>query len=311
MPNFVLYLASTLIWGSTWLVITFQFGVVSVTASVGYRFIVAGLLLGTWCVFRGHSLKLSADHIKWSVMQGLLMFMTSYMLIYESERHIASGLVAVLNSVMVIFNLIGMRLCFGRPIELRSMLGGALGITGIVLVFMPELATVRADRDVLWGAMLAVLAALVASSANMLAQRNRNHGIPLLPSMSIGMITGGIGALIISVAKGNPLVFDWRPEYIASLLYLAVFGSIIAFAAYLTLMGRIGAGQAVYVSIVIPIIALILSGFFEGFHWQWSTVAGIALAVIGNIVMMGDPVLLARIPLLGKHLTWTPTHENR
>jgi len=292
MPNALLYAIATLIWGSTWLAITFQYGSVPASASVAYRFLLAGLLLLCWCKLRGERLLLNRTELTWSALQGALMFGVSYMLVYEAEKHIASGLMAVLNSSMVVINLLGMSLVFGRRMDQKSILGAALGILGIALVFWPELTDVRTASAWL-GVACGLGAALLASLGNLVAQHNRNQQIPLLPSIGYGMLVGGGIALIFTLIRNQGLVIDTRPSYLASLLYLSVFGSVLAFAAYLTLLGRIGAAKSGYIAVAVPIVALLLSGWFEGFQWRIWTVAGIACAVAGNIIMLLDiaPVL--------------------
>ncbi|QDQ25218.1 EamA family transporter [Chitinimonas arctica] len=287
MPNSLLYFAATLIWGSTWLAITFQYGAVPASASVAYRFLLAGMLMLGWCALRGERLRLSLAELRWSAFQGVLMFGLSYMLVYEAEHHIASGLMAVLNSSMVLLNVLGMRLAFGRALDTKSLLGAGLGILGIALVFWPELSEVRGASSWL-GVACGLGAALLASIGNLVAQRNRNLAVPLLPGIGYGMLVGGTTALLLTVLSGQPLVFDWRPQYLASLLYLAVFGSVVAFACYLTLMGRIGAARSGYIAVAVPIVALLLSGWFEGFVWRSWTFAGIACAVVGNMIMLLD-----------------------
>ncbi|PHV13112.1 DMT family transporter [Chitinimonas sp. BJB300] len=293
MPNALLYAIATLIWGSTWLAITFQYGVIPATASVAYRFLLAGLLMLTWCWLRKHRLWLNVAEWLGVVTQGILMFGISYMLVYEAEQHIASGLMAVLNSSMVIFNLIGMRLAFGKAIDAKSLLGAGLGVIGIGLVFWPELSHVN-GTNAWFGIGCGLGAAVVASIGNMSAQYNRNIGTPLLPTIGYGMLFGGSLALLFTVLSGQSLEFDTRPSYIASLLYLAVFGSVLAFAAYLTLMGRIGAAKSGYIAVAVPIVALLLSSWFEGFVWHIYTVLGIICAVTGNIIMLVDGSILRR-----------------
>lgn len=294
LPSKFLYAAASLIWGSTWMAITFQLGTVDPAASVGYRFLLAGVLFLIWSACRGEGCLLPPRHLRWVALQGLLLFGISYTLTYEAERHIASGLMAVLNSSMLLFNLIGMRLVFGRRLDGKSWLGAALGGLGIVLVFWPELVTVK-DASSWLGVGCGLAAALLASLGNLVAQRNHQTGVPLLAGTGWSMILGGLTALLISRAQGHPLSFDMRPAYIASLLYLAVFGSVIAFACYFTLIGRIGAGRAGYVAVAVPILALILSGFFEGFVWRIWTVTGIACAVTGNLIMLLEPGQLRRL----------------
>lgn len=311
MSHLLLYLTATLIWGSTWLAITFQYGTVPASASVAYRFLLAGLLLLAWCRLRGISLHLPRARIGGVALQGALMFGVSYMLVYEAEKHIASGLMAVLNSSMVVFNLIGMRLCFGKQIDAKSAGGASLGVLGIGLIFWPELRDIG-SHDALLGIACGLAAAILASMGNIVAQYNGQKQVVLLPGIAYGMLTGGSLALAYTVLSGQGLSLDLRPAYLGSLLYLAVFGSVLAFAAYLTLLRRIGPAKAGYIAVVIPVVALLLSGCFEGLVWQSYTVAGIACALLGNFIMLGGPTSGAwRKRLSPESPTGVPAHTGK
>ncbi|GAA5162869.1 DMT family transporter [Viridibacterium curvum] len=288
LPNTALYLIATLIWGSTWLAITWQLGEVPPAVSVGWRFLMAGCVLLAWSRLRGESLRLPWREYGWCLWQGILLFGVSYVCVYEAERWIASGLMAVLNSSMLLFNLIGMRLAFDKRIDAQSAIGAALGTAGIALVFWPEVLADHATGS--WrGVAYGLAAALIASCGNLVAQRNRQAAQPLLPGTGCAMVLGGASALVLALLTGQPLGFDFRAPYVLSLLYLSLFGSVLAFLAYFTLIGRIGAGRAGYMAVAVPILALIMSGLFEGLRWTGWTVAGIACAVLGNVVMLRRP----------------------
>src|SRR2546422_10706520 len=144
-----LYLTSVLIWGSTWLAITFQFGKVPPAVSVAYRFALAGLILLAWARMKGLRLRFSRSEHLWMALQGFLLFGVNYMCVYLAETEITSGLVAVVFSLLVILNIAGARLFFGTPLKPFTMLGAALGIGGGVLVFLAEIGrgTGRGNRS--------------------------------------------------------------------------------------------------------------------------------------------------------------------
>ena len=283
-----LFSIATLIWGSTWLAITFQLGSVAVEASVAYRFALAALMLAAWCLATGRSLRFPAAQHAWFASQGALLFGLNYLCVYWAEQHIASGLVAVVFSLIVFLNLVGVRVFFAAPVNRRTALGAALGVTGVTLLFWRELAGMQTDE--LRGIVLGLAATVFASGGNLLAVRNQRRGIALLPGVAWGMTYGTLTIAIVAALNDIVWTFDPRPGYVLSLLYLAAFGSVIAFAAYLTLLGKIGAARAGYVGVAVPVVALLLSTVFEHYEWTLPALAGAALCIAGNVlVLMPQP----------------------
>lgn len=281
-----LFAAPTLLWGSTWYAITFQLGVVAPEVSVVWRFALAAALLAAWCAATRRSLAIPAREHRWLAMQGAAMYGLSYVCIYRAEQHLASGLLAVLFSAIVFANLAGARLAFGDRLTPRMLAGAALGVGGVALLFLPELAAMRGDAGTLQGAGFGLASVLLASFGNLVAVRNRRAGIPLLPGMAWGMAYGTLVVAAAAALSGAAWAFDPRPGYVVSLVYLAVFGSVVAFGTYLTLVERIGAGPASYVGVAAPVVAMALSTAFERYHWTLPAVAGIALAVAGNVLVL-------------------------
>jgi len=281
-----LYLTCVLIWGSTWIAITFQLGNVAPETSVFYRFLLASLLLFAFCKARGLSLAFNARQHALMAMQGVLMFSVSYIMVYYAESYVVSGLVAVGYSASPLLNMLGVRLLYGTPMSLRVTLGALLGIAGIVLVFWPEFRTLAGDSKVVMGATYTALAVIISAVASTLVTRNTHNGLPVWQTMAWGMLYGSIASLLIILVSGKSLHFEWTLPYVGSLLYLTLFGSILAFAGYYTLLARIGAGRAGYIGVMVPVIALFISALFEGFRWHAATWAGIALSLAGNVIIL-------------------------
>ncbi|HEX9278565.1 MAG TPA: EamA family transporter [Casimicrobiaceae bacterium] len=283
-----LFSIATLIWGSTWLAITFQLGNVAPEASVVYRFALAAMMLAAWCLATGRSLKFPVAQHVWFAAQGALLFGLNYLCVYWAEQHIASGLVAVLFSLIVFLNLVGVRVFFATPFNRRTVVGAALGVTGVTLLFWRELAAMQTDA--LRGILFGLAATVFASGGNLLAVRNQRCGIPVLPGVAWGMTYGTLTIAVVAAVNDIVWSFDPRPGYVLSLFYLAAFGSVIAFAAYLTLLGKIGAARAGYVGVAVPVVALLLSTVFEHYQWTLPALVGAALCIAGNVlVLMPQP----------------------
>ena len=286
MSSLGLYLTSVLIWGSTWLAITFQFGTVPPVVSVVYRFALAGLILLAWARMKALRLRFSPSEHLWMALQGFLLFAINYMCVYLAEAEITSGLVAVAFSLLVILNIIGSRIFFGTPLKPSTMLGAVMGIGGVVLVFLPEMSRGAGRGDPTLGVAFALGGALTASLGNIVAYRNHGRGLPVVQMNTFGMLYGAMFVAMWAVVTRQPFLFDLSPRYLLSLAYLAVFGSILAFGAFLALLGRIGADRAGYVTVAIPIVALLFSALFEGLRWHVSLGLGILLCVAGNVAVL-------------------------
>ncbi len=286
MKNLVLYATTVLIWGSTWLAITYQLGEVDPVLSVAYRFTLASILLILFSKIRRLSLSFSLRQHLFIALQGLLLFSINYLLVYLAELHLTSGLVAVVFSTLVFMNIFIGALLLGTPIRMNVLLGGVIGLAGITLVFLPELSAFSLRDSGFLGLILTLAATLIASLGNVTAARNQRNGLPVVQTNALGMGYGALAMYIYALIRGVPFSFSFSSTYIVSLIYLAVFGSIIAFGAYLTLLGRIGADRAAYASLLFPIIALGISTLFEGYSWNASALLGVLLVVAGNFLVL-------------------------
>ena len=278
---------TVLIWGSSWLAIRFQLGVVDPTVSIVWRFVLAGgLILGYARLRRLPIITTVAEHA-WLAAEGLLLFGANYVTAYLAVRWLPSGLVAVVFSLAVFFNLLGARFFFGTPIQPVTFGGALLGCAGVGLVFAPQFTAVRSTQAAYLGATYALASALISSLGSMVASRNQLRGQPVLQSTGWAMLYGAAFVAIYAGLTGRPFAFDLRLPYISSLLYLAALGSVVAFTAYLTLMKRIGPARAAYCNVAVPIVALLLSTLFEHLRWQALMVLGVALCLAGNVLMLG------------------------
>lgn len=284
----MLYLACIAIWGSTWFAITLQLGRVPPAVSVLYRFALAAVLLFVYCALSGLPLRFAARQHAALALQGALMYSIGYLFVYYAETRVVSGLVSLGFSLSPFLNMLAVRAILGTPMSPRIALGGTLGAVGVGLVFWPEMRALSAERATLEG--IGFTAAAVASHtlATVVATRNTRIGVPIRPALAWGMFYGTACSMTIVLLSDQPLVFDATARYVGSLLYLAVLGSVVAFACYLRLLETIGPARAGYVGVMVPIVALMLSAIWEGFRWQDWTWLGAGLCIAGNILAVSS-----------------------
>ena len=284
--NFLFYTGVVFIWGTTWFAILFQLGEIDPLVSIIYRFALASAILMTYCFLAGKRMRYSlVDHF-YMVLLGFFLFSLNYWLFYVAELYLTSGLVAVVFSTMVIWNILFAALFLGAPVRSRVVMGGLLGLTGICLVFGPELASFKLSDKGMFGLLISLAATVSASLGNITSARNQMEGLPVIQANAWGMTYGTILMVLTALLTGKEFAFQATGPYIVSLVYLALFGSVFAFGMYLTLIGRIGADRAAYTTLLFPLVALALSMMFEEYRGSLGAAVGVSLILAGNFLVL-------------------------
>lgn len=284
-----LFFIAVAIWGTTWIAIKAQIAATTPEVGVALRFSLAAALVLLYCLARGIRLALPAGLHALLAAVGALGFSLSYLFVYHAERFIVSGLVAVGYSAAPLVNLLLARALLGTPMSRRVAAGGLLGLLGIVLIFWPEVGRLQGGGPLLAGAALTAGAVLASCVSNIGMARVQAAGLRGWAPMAYAMAYGALVSWAAVFALGQPLAIRWSPAFAASLAYLAVAGSVLAFGAYYALLARIGPARAAYVGVMSTIVALLVSALFEGYDWRLATFVGIALAVGGNVLALQSP----------------------
>ncbi|MBX7528329.1 DMT family transporter [Qipengyuania vesicularis] len=285
--NFAAFMLVSLIWGGTWLVIRDQISTVPASWSITWRFVVAALGMFVLAKLRGEPLALAREGWKWALVLGLFQFSLNFSFVYNAEKFITSGLVAVMFALLVVPNAILGKIVLGQPIRREFVLGSSIAAIGVAMLFAQEWRASPATlAEVLTGAGLTVGGILAASAANIVQATEGAKRQPLLTLLAWSMLVGVVLNALFALATQGPPQFDPRPTYSLGILYLGLAGSVITFPLYYGLVRKVGAGQAAYSSVVVPIVAMVLSTLFEGFVWGPLPAAGAAITLIGMVVAM-------------------------
>lgn len=287
--DYGLYAATIVAWSLSWYALAVQTASsVSVEASLAYRFAIAAALMLVWVRVRGERMRFPARlHIVFALM-GVLIFSTNFLLFYYASAHLVSGLLAVMFSTASVFNVAIAFALTREPPSRAALTGAALGITGIALMFLPALREQGAglEAGALLGLGLCVAGTLCFCTGNVLSANLQRERVPVIAASAWGMLYGTLWAACLGLSLGRPFAFEWSTPYLVSLIWLAVVSTVVAFAAYLTLVGRIGAGRAGYATVIFPVVALMVSTVLEGYVWTPPAMLGLALVLAGNVFVV-------------------------
>lgn len=285
LPTWFLFLAPVAIWASTWHVILYQLASpVPALTSVGWRFLISALMLGVFAHWQGASLKLPRYAHGYALATGVVQYAGNYWCVYEAERYIPSGLVAVLFCLLVFMNAAVAWMLWRQPVSRRFIGASSGAVLGVALIFWPEIAATGARPHAAWGLGLSLAAVVAACVGGFFTLVLTRRGLPLVPVLAWSMGYGALFLLGLSVGLGHGLPFDMHGPYLASLVYLAVFGSVIAFTLYFLLAQRRGAAQAALVGVLVPVIALMVSAALEGWQATPLAVGGMGLCLVSLFV---------------------------
>jgi drug/metabolite transporter (DMT)-like permease len=171
----------------------------------------------------------------------------------------------------------------GRPL----LLGSAVAMAGVALLFVHEarLSPFGAHQALI-GIGLALLGVLSASIANVMQATGTAKTWPMASMLGWAMLIGaGLDAAFAWATAGAPVI-ETRLGYFAGLAYLGVIGSAITFSIYFQLIRTIGPAKAAYTSVLIPVIAMLLSTVFEDYRWSLLAGAGAVLALAGLVLAL-------------------------
>ncbi len=285
----LLYVLTVMIWGTTWIAIVLQLGEVPVTVSVFYRFALASLILLAGLRLSGRLRGLARQDHLYCMLQGGCVFSFNFYCFYSAGAVVTSGLESVLFSMATLFNAVNAMLFFGQRIDGRFWLATLVGLAGMLSLFWKDLVVGGLNLPMLGGIGLCLLGTYLFSLGNMISLRHQRRGLDVLSTNAWAMGYGALWMLIVSWISGASFAPSWTPSYLWALLYLAIFGSVLGFAAYFALIGRIGAGPAAYATLLFPLVALSISTFVEGYRWTPAGVVGMGLILTGNLLMFCPP----------------------
>ena len=269
--------------------ITFQLDHVHPLVSVAYRFALAAIILLAFAYWKKRFIKIPLRLHGFLALQGICLFGLNYWAVYQGEHYITSALAAVISTCIIYLNILFSWLLLKQAVRKEVVFGAVIGFVGIFLLFLPELQQSDFNQQAYTGVALVFIGSVLASLGNITSAYTQSKQVPVTFANAVSMTYATVFLFLLIALLDIPLTMDYSFKYISSLLYLAIFGSVIAFACYLSLLTQIGPHKASYSNILFPAVAVVISTFFEGFEWTTYTVLGFTAIMLGNMVLLIKP----------------------
>jgi len=282
----VLYAVTVFGWSTSWIAMKAQVGVVAPEVSLLWRFLIAAGAMWIWVWARGDRLLFPLRHQIGFAGLGVFLFSVNFTLFYYGSASLPSGLLSVVFSLASIGNLVLGVVFFRQKLSGRVLIGGTLGFAGVAAMFSDKILGSGFSHAALIGLGLCVAGTTVFCIGNQISGMVQRQGIPVLVASAWGMSWACLFLAGGALVHGSTFTFLPTIGYAVSLVWLAVVSSVLAFWAYLTLLGRIGAARAGYSTVMFPVFALLISTVWEGYRWTPAAFLGLALVLAGNLFVL-------------------------
>jgi drug/metabolite transporter (DMT)-like permease len=280
------FLTIALIWGSTWWVITTQIAAIPAPWAVTWRFTLATPAMFALAFATPGRVTMPARVHVLAAAVGICQFCGNYNFVYQAERHLTSGIVALMVGLMIVPNALLGRALLRQPITARFALGSLIAIAGIALLLLNESRVTHVAGNVEFGIWLALGAMFAASVSNVIQAGETGRRVPLFTLIAWSMLYGTLCDAALALWLSGPPVVPLVREFWLGTAYLALAGSVVTFPLYYMLIREIGAGRAAYHNVLVVIIAMLLSTLLENYHWSALAIGGSVLALFGLLVAL-------------------------
>jgi drug/metabolite transporter (DMT)-like permease len=272
------------VWGTTYLGIAIALETVPPLLLTGSRFVIAGLIMLAVSKLRGETIPRDSRTLGHLALIGFLMVGVGNLAVVWAELHVPSGLAALLVATAPFWMaIIELFRSGGERLGLRGAIGMAIGFIGVALLVSPGVSGA-------WN-MYFLLGALAIQIGGICWQLGSAHGkynlrhVPLMASSALQMLFGGVIVTIVGFAIGEHSRFTLTPRTFTALAYLTIFGSVIAYSAYVFALAHLRTSVTSLYAYVNPVVAVFLG-------WLVLSEPLTGMSIFAMIVILGGVALV-------------------
>src|SRR5271165_4246945 len=279
-------------WGSTYLAIDIAVERIPPALMCGVRFLIAGVCMLAFCAVRGRNIRFNPRQLGQMAAVGVLLLMGGNLTLSYAEKHVASGLAALIVAVTPLWFLVLDTLLLGdHHVWVCGQGGLGLGVAGLVVLLWPDLTTTTSfGRVQLWASISLLGGSFSWALGSVLAKRWKSTEVDPFSATAWQMIAAGLANLLFAIAAGDFSRVVWTPRGIGATLYLVVCGSWIGYTAYIWLLNHVPTAKVSTYAYVNPVVAVFLGWLVLHERVDGYILAGSAIVVLSVILVTGAKV---------------------
>jgi drug/metabolite transporter (DMT)-like permease len=292
------------VWGTTYLAIRVAVATIPPMLLTSMRFTIAGVIMTAIAIARGERLPRDLRTLANLAFVGFLMVGVGNLAVVWAEQWVPSGLAALFVATAPFWMaLLELFRTGGERHSPRGVIGMVVGFLGVAMLVTPKGAGGSFDAHFVIGALVMQLGSLAWQVGSMRSKYELKH-VPLLPSASLQMLFGGVIVGVVGLASGETARLHFTPKTFAALAYLTIFGSIIAYSAYVFALAHMPTSKSSLYAYVNPVVAVVLGWLILNEQLTW-------VSIMAMVVILAGVALVQTSGIRRRNVVPAPASEER
>jgi drug/metabolite transporter (DMT)-like permease len=285
-------------WGSTYLGIDIAIQQIPPALMCATRFTIAGLIMLTYCVLSGKSIRASRSELLQAAIVGNLLLMGGNLTLAYAELYIPTGLAALLIAIAPLWFLVLDSLLLGHHrVSARGLWGLGLGFCGTMILLWPKLMARGELGRREFHYSLALIAGSLSWVLGSVLSKKWQKGSPSFAATGWQVLFAGLGNLALALLNHDLARATWTSRGIGAIVYLIVGGSLIGYSAYIYILGHAPTAKVSTYAYVNPVVAVFLGWLVLGEKVDAYILAGSIIVISSVVLVTGATVIRASKPL--------------
>ncbi len=280
-------LTIVLIGGTGFLAVSFHMNYVEKEFAIAYRMLLGGVFIIAFTLFKRRPFpKITLSNVMKILISGLFLYAINYLFVYQAILGLPSGICTLITAAIIIPNAILGHLILGTKLKIRTILGAGISFIGLVILLPGDLFDFDVSQTATFSIIIMFSSLFISSFGTVITSKFMRDGLDFYWLTGLSVLTGGVFNFIVGYLIHDSISWSMEPGHFLVWGYMAFFATAVTFILYMQIVNKFGAGNASYIWIIAPAIALNLSVVFEGMEWTPDRIIGSIIILLGSLTSL-------------------------